>query len=55
MARFVVQLKESASRRFDAAMRSLLLVREKLTNLGQVSRPDARVKKIIRLPARVAS
>ena len=55
MARFVLQLKESTQRRFDAAMRSLLLVREKLADNTSTGPLNERRKKIIRLPTRAAS
>ena len=56
MARYVVQLKTSAQRRFDAAIRSLVLVREKL---GHEKLPELEIKlrrkrKILKFPMRKA-
>jgi len=54
LARFICQYKESAQRRFDAAMKSLVLIREKLPLLRKaelrVVRPKRKI--IVSLPAR---
>jgi len=56
MARYLVQLKLGAQKRFDSSMKILLLIREKQPAIERANRDLARHKKrIIRLPTRAAS
>ena len=55
-AKFAIQLKAGAQRRFDAAVKSLLLVRERLPAIERANRQlQKERRKIIRLPKRVSA
>ena len=56
MARFVVQLRNSVHRRYDSAMKSLLLIREKMPAIDAANRQHLRKKgKIVQFPAKEVS
>lgn len=51
MARFVVQLRASVQKRYDAAMKSLLLIREKMPAIDEANRQHLRKKeKLLKFP-----
>ena len=51
MARYLVQLRSCAQRRFDSAMKSLLLIREKMPAIDEANRKSLRKKgKLVRFP-----
>ena len=56
MARYVIQLRNSAQRRYDSAMKSLLLIREKMPAIDEANRKHLRKRgKLVQFPGREAS
>jgi hypothetical protein len=56
MARFVIQLRSSVQKRYDAAMKSLLLIREKMPAIDEANRKHLRKKrKLLKFPGAAMS